>query len=95
MWKLDFHTYGRSGRVNGQKADVQPDEVFIVGEVLAETQALATAVSDTARVATIVSLQLKSRAVSTNLLVFQARTILWTESHKRKFCIWNCWFEKH
>lgn len=40
--------------------DVQPDEVFIIGEVLAETQELATAVADTARVATIVSLQLKS-----------------------------------
>ncbi|KEF63447.1 uncharacterized protein A1O9_01425 [Exophiala aquamarina CBS 119918] len=53
MWKLGFHTYGRSGRVKGQKVDLLPDEVFIVGEALADTQALATSVCDTARVATI------------------------------------------
>lgn len=57
MWKLGFHTYGRSGRVKGQKVELLPDEVFIVGEALADTQALATAVCDTARVATIVSHQ--------------------------------------
>jgi len=57
MWKLGFHTYGRSGRVNRQKVDLLPDEVFIVGEALADTQALATTVCDTARVATIVSLR--------------------------------------
>lgn len=62
MWKLDFHTYGGRRRVNGEWVDLQPDEVFIIGEVLAETQALATIVCDTARVATIVSLQLETTA---------------------------------
>ena len=44
-WKLVFHKYG------GKDAE----ELVLIGEALADTQALATAVADTARVATIVS----------------------------------------
>lgn len=69
VWKLDFHTYGRTGRVDGQRVDLQPDEVFIIGEALAETQSLATAVADTARVATVVSLRQDPTVALTNLPV--------------------------
>lgn len=82
MWKLDFHTYGRTGRVNGKRVELQPDEVFIIGEALAETQSLATAVADTARVATIVSLRQDPTVALTNLLVSSAWTIFRTESHE-------------
>jgi len=54
-WKIDFHTYkGGSSGSNIEKGAVA-EEVFLIGEALAETQALATAVADTARIATIVS----------------------------------------
>ncbi|KIX06047.1 uncharacterized protein Z518_04021 [Rhinocladiella mackenziei CBS 650.93] len=52
-WQLEFHVYGRTGRIDGEPADIEPDEVFIVGEVLADTQALATQVCEAARIATV------------------------------------------
>ncbi|KAI1873706.1 uncharacterized protein JN550_002975 [Neoarthrinium moseri] len=41
-WELDFHIHGKN-----------TEEVFLVGEALAESQSLATSIASTARVATI------------------------------------------
>jgi hypothetical protein len=54
-WQLKFHTYDGRNKDAPSKTDVIPGEVFLVGEVLAETQNLATALADTARIATVVS----------------------------------------
>ncbi|GME64463.1 Caib baif family enzyme [Neofusicoccum parvum] len=47
-WELDFHIYGRQGN-----ASASDSGVFLVGEVLASSQHLATSVASTARIATI------------------------------------------
>ncbi len=53
-WKLEFHTFDGNNRDSPAKSDMRPGEVFLIGEVLAETQVLATALADTARIATVV-----------------------------------------
>ncbi|KIW68419.1 hypothetical protein PV04_04367 [Phialophora macrospora] len=52
-WQLKFHTYDGRNKDAPSKTDVIPGEVFLIGEVLAETQSLATALADTARIATV------------------------------------------
>jgi hypothetical protein len=54
-WKLEHHKYDGRRKDSPLRSDLAPDEVFLVGEVMAETQALAGALADTARVATVVS----------------------------------------
>jgi hypothetical protein len=50
QWELDFHVYGQD-----QTAGSGPGEVFIIAEVLAPTQQIATSLASKARVAMIVS----------------------------------------
>lgn len=49
-WKLDFHTYG-SGTTRPGGA---PGPIFLIAEVLAPTQALATTICNSARAGMIV-----------------------------------------
>ncbi|TVY24646.1 hypothetical protein LHYA1_G006398 [Lachnellula hyalina] len=54
FWKLGFHTYGANGIMGALEpgdSTFQPREIFIVGEVLASSQKLATSIAATARVA--------------------------------------------
>lgn len=51
QWELDFHVYGR-----GQTTPEGPGEVFIVAEVVASSQQLATNLASKARIAMIVRL---------------------------------------
>jgi hypothetical protein len=55
-WSIEFHIYGQHGRVGGEQVELEPDEIFIIGEVLAQNQILATQVSEAARIATVVSI---------------------------------------
>ncbi|KAH7118594.1 hypothetical protein B0J13DRAFT_513606 [Dactylonectria estremocensis] len=48
IWDLDFHVYGK-----GQSTAAGPGELFIICEVIAQTQALATSLAAKARVAMI------------------------------------------
>lgn len=54
-WKLEFHVYGRDGVMGPLEPTsgnpVQSHEIFVVGECVANTQAKASAVADSARVA--------------------------------------------
>lgn len=56
-WEIGFHTYGNHGvDANAPIASsttAGPGEVFLVGEALAETQAVATSIASTARVACV------------------------------------------
>ncbi|KAK6221103.1 hypothetical protein LQW54_001676 [Pestalotiopsis sp. IQ-011] len=54
-WKVDFHVHGRN-----------TDEVFLVGEALADTQVLATSVASTARIATMHGPYRNQKATSGN-----------------------------
>lgn len=51
-WELDFHIYGKQ---NENATATPSQEVFIIGEVLATSQELATSIAATARIAVIVS----------------------------------------
>lgn len=56
FWKLGFHTYGTNGIMGSMEPGgptYQPREIFLVGEVLASTQKLASAVASTARIACV------------------------------------------
>lgn len=48
-WEIDFHQYGKD-----QSTPAGPGEMFIICEVLAETQSLAASLAAKARVAMIV-----------------------------------------
>ena len=53
-WELGFHIYGNKGmEVTDPPSTTVPREVFLVGEALAETQAVATSIASTARVACV------------------------------------------
>ncbi|KAF2868370.1 hypothetical protein BDV95DRAFT_500870 [Massariosphaeria phaeospora] len=52
-WELDFHVYGENQVSALPESAGQPSEIFLIGEALATTQALATSIVSTARVATI------------------------------------------
>ena len=54
-WQLQFHIYDGRNKDASLRTDIVPEEVFLIGEVLAETQVMATALADTARIATVVS----------------------------------------
>ncbi|ETS87268.1 hypothetical protein PFICI_01096 [Pestalotiopsis fici W106-1] len=54
-WKVDFHVHGRN-----------TDEIFLVGEALADTQALATSIASTARIATMHGPYKNQKATSGN-----------------------------
>ncbi|KAI1818654.1 hypothetical protein GGS20DRAFT_581409 [Poronia punctata] len=52
-WELEFHKYGGPGGTNGtDNSDAPVPEVFLIGEVLASSQELATSLASTAKVAT-------------------------------------------
>ncbi|KAH6673862.1 hypothetical protein B0J14DRAFT_541615 [Halenospora varia] len=56
FWKLGFHVYGDNGVMESLEPgdpDYQPREIFIVGEVLASTQQLASSIASTARIACV------------------------------------------
>ncbi|KAI0599550.1 hypothetical protein F4775DRAFT_591337 [Biscogniauxia sp. FL1348] len=50
-WELDFHTYGKPSTPAQTLSAGKSPEVFLVGEVLASTQELATSVASAAKVA--------------------------------------------
>lgn len=50
-WELDFHVYGQNQVSTLPLNKGQPAEIFLIGEALASTQALATSVAATTRVA--------------------------------------------
>ena len=53
-WELDFHVHdGKNQDIISD--NIVPGEIFVIGEALAESQELATALADTARIATVVS----------------------------------------
>lgn len=55
-WEIEFHVYGAKGIMgNLEPGDpsYQPREIFLVGEALASSQALATSVASTARIACV------------------------------------------
>lgn len=54
-WQLEFHKYDGKNAPYTSKTKNLPEKVFLIGEALADNQALATTVADTARIATIVS----------------------------------------
>lgn len=53
-WELDFHVYGQHQVSKLPETEGQPGEVFIIGEALASSQALATRVACLARIAATV-----------------------------------------
>ncbi|KAH8659229.1 hypothetical protein BGZ60DRAFT_544271 [Tricladium varicosporioides] len=56
FWKLGFHVYGDNGVMESLEPGdrcYQPREIFIVGEVLASTQQLASSIASTARIACV------------------------------------------
>lgn len=56
FWKLGFHTYGAHGIMGASEPgdpEYQPQEIFLVGEVLASSQALANSVASSARIACV------------------------------------------
>ena len=78
-WEIDFHLYGKDQVSNLPHNLGQPSELFLVGEVLASSQALAYTIAYTAGVATTVG-----RPKSHNLLwrlTNEARSISWPESY--------------
>jgi len=54
QWELQFHTWGRLEKTDQPDNGSPVPEVFIIGEVLAPTQDLATSLAATAKVATTV-----------------------------------------
>jgi hypothetical protein len=54
-WELDFHVYGQHQISTLPLNKGQPSEIFLIGEALASTQALATSVASLARIAVTVS----------------------------------------
>lgn len=55
---LDFHIYGKDQVSALPDHAGEPSEIFLVGEALASSQELASSVVHTAKVATIVSIEL-------------------------------------
>jgi hypothetical protein len=54
-WELDFHVYGQHQISTLPLNRGQTAEVFLIGEALASTQALATSIAHVTRVAAVVS----------------------------------------
>ncbi|EXJ69917.1 uncharacterized protein A1O5_06990 [Cladophialophora psammophila CBS 110553] len=52
-WHLAFHIYDGKHKDIASELPRAPGEIFLIGEAMAGTQALATALADTARIATI------------------------------------------
>ncbi|KAI1635265.1 hypothetical protein F4809DRAFT_651336 [Biscogniauxia mediterranea] len=88
-WELDFHTYGKPSEPAQTLSVGDSPEVFLIGEVLASTQELATSVASAAKVAVTHGSYPGQKATSGNFAFGIGGKILIPMGPCAQFCMYH------